>query len=439
MSEPVVDLGRSAALRPLLLAGAAVAVAFFGGLGGWAATAPLVGAVVAPAVVAPVGQRKSIQHLEGGIVREILVREGESVAAAQPLVLLDDTQVRAELRELQAHWHARRAATARLVAESRGLDVVVFGADLLAARDRDPTLAAALAAESAQLVARRAALRSRIAVLERRAEKERQSMAGLAAAADSFSQQLALIHEEIEGVQQLRAKGLETKPRLLALQRARSQLEGDLASTNAGVREAREAIAEAELEALSLGAAQAAQVAEDLAQNQAEVAQLEERLATARDRLERATVRAPVAGTVMSVAVRASGAVTAPGATILDLVPAGVDLVLDARVAPQDVDEVHAGQPAQVYLTAYQTRRLPRLLGTVEWVSADLVTDDSAKTTYYAARVRLDPSEIARLGHGIALRPGMPAEAMLVTRERTMLDYLLAPLTGVFRHGLRET
>ena len=126
MSEPVVDLGRSAALRPLLLAGAAVAVAFFGGLGGWAATAPLVGAVVAPAVVAPVGQRKSIQHLEGGIVREILVREGEGVAAAQPLVLLDDTQVRAELRELQAHWHARRAATARLVAESRGLDVVVL-------------------------------------------------------------------------------------------------------------------------------------------------------------------------------------------------------------------------------------------------------------------------------------------------------------------------
>jgi HlyD family type I secretion membrane fusion protein len=337
-------------------------LAFFGGLGGWAATAPLVGAVIAPAVVAPVGQRKSIQHLEGGIVREILVREGQGVAAEQALVVLDDTQLRAELRELQAHWHARRAALARLVAESRGSATILFDPDLLSARDRDPTLAAAMSAESAQLVARRAALHGRTAVLERRAEKERQAMAGLVAAADSFSDQLELIREEIDGVQQLRAKGLETKPRLLALQRVRSQLEGDLASAHAGVRESREAIAEAELEAASLRAAQAAQVAEDLATNQAEAAQLEQRLATARDRLSRAVVRAPVAGTVASEAGRATGGGTARGASNLDLVPAGVDLVLDARVAPQDVDEVHAGQSAQVYLTAYQTRRLPRVL-----------------------------------------------------------------------------
>src|SRR4051812_17628754 len=198
-----IDLDRASALRPLLLAGAALGLVFFGGLGGWAATAPLAGAVVAPATVAPEGHRKVVQHLEGGIIRRLLVHEGERVEAGQPLVLLDDTRARAEASGLEAQLYAARAALARLRAEDRGEDAVVFEPALVAAAASEPALAAAMRAEDEQLAARTAALAGQLAVLAQRAEKERGAIPGLEAEIAALTRQAALLDQEIEAVEAL--------------------------------------------------------------------------------------------------------------------------------------------------------------------------------------------------------------------------------------------
>jgi multidrug efflux pump subunit AcrA (membrane-fusion protein) len=202
-----LDLDRAARLRPLALAGGAVMLAFLGGLGGWAATAPLAGAAIAPAVVAPEGYRKTVQHLEGGIVREILAREGSQVAAGAPLVRLDDTRARAEVGELEVRWYATRAALARLVAEERGARELTLDPELARAAAGDLTLASALAAEAEQLAARRAVLEGRVAVLERRVEKERRAIEGLEAEVASHEQQRGFVDEELDSVRRLVDRG----------------------------------------------------------------------------------------------------------------------------------------------------------------------------------------------------------------------------------------
>ena len=435
-----VDLDRASALRPLLLGGLALGLAFFGGLGGWAATAPLAGAVVAPATVAPEGHRKVVQHLEGGIVSPILVREGDRVEAGQPLVLLDDTRVRAEAGGLEAQLHAARAALARLRAEDHGEATVTFEPDLLAAATSDPLLAAAMRAESDQLAARAAALDGQLAVLAQRADKERGAVPGLEVEIDAYTRQAAFLDEEIESVDGLVTKGLERRSRLLSLRRERSQLDGSLASARASVERSRREAEAAELEAQSLRRQRAADVARDLTAAQALAAELGERLKAARDRLERTVVRAPAAGTVVTIKPHTTGGVIGAGEPILDLVPADDPLVLEARIQPNDIDEVTPGHRAQVYLTAYQVRRLPRLVGVVDYVSADRLTDQAnPQQPYYTARVVVSREEVARLGKGVVLTPGMPAEALIVTRKRTMLDYLMAPVTELFRSGMRES
>jgi HlyD family type I secretion membrane fusion protein len=438
-ATPPVDLGRATRLLPVALGGGAVLLAFFGGLGSWAATAPLAGAAVAPAVVAPEGHRKTVQHLEGGIVREILVREGDLVAAGQALVRLDDIPTRAEAAELEARWYATQAALARLAAEERGSRTVELDAELSAAAMASPAVAAAVAGEAEQLATRRAALEGHVTVLERRVEKERRAIEGLKAEAASYEQQRRYVEEELRSVTRLYEQGLERKPRLLALQRDRSQLDGSIATARAGTGRSREAIAEAQAEMASLRQERAAEVAKAATAARIEAGALAEKLKAARDRLGRTAVLAPVAGTVVELKVRTTGGVIGAGEPILDLVPAGDELVLEARVSPNDIDEVATDSRVQVHLTAYRTRHLPRLEGVVRQVSADRLTDQATQQPYYAARITVDRGELERLGAGVALTPGMPAEALIVTRERTLLDYLLAPVADVFRRGMRES
>lgn len=437
-TSPPIDLARAARLRPLALGGAGAMLAFFGGLGAWAATAPLAGAAVAPAVVAPEGYRKTVQHLEGGIVREILAREGSQVPAGAVLVRLDDTQARAEVSGLEAGWYATRAALARLAAEERGDAGLTPDPELAAAAAARPAVAAAVRAEADQLAARRAALEGRVAVLLSRIEKERRAIEGLKAEAVSYEQQRRFVDEELKAVRRLVEQGLERKPRLLALQRAKSQMEGNLASARAGLGRSKEAIAEAELERASLHQQRAEEVVKELTAAQVEAAGLAEKLKAARDRLERGVIVAPVAGTVVNLRVRTTGGVVGAGEPVMDLVPSGDELVLEARVSPTDIDEVAPGFKAQIHLTAYRTRHLPRLEGVVRQVSADRLVDEATREPYYAARIAVDAAEVAKLGEGVALTPGMPAEALIVTHERTVLDYLMAPVADVFRRGMRE-
>jgi HlyD family secretion protein/epimerase transport system membrane fusion protein len=436
MTEHRADAGPRTSLRPPLLAGTAIATAFFAGFGGWAATAPLAGAAVAPAVVAPEGSRKTVQHLEGGIVREILVRDGSLVTAGQPLLQLDDTQARAEHAALLAQWRAAKAEEARLLAEQTGCDGPDFPAELLRAGNDDPDVARLLASEADRLTTRRAALRDQQSVLDERVAQAEAEIAGLEAEIASANRQLGLIVEELEVVQDLLRKGLERRPRLLALQRTQAQIQGTIGANRAAIARAGQEIAEARQQSRSLESTQAEQVATELAEAREKLAALGEKLRATADQLARTVVTAPVDGTVVNLKVKTTGGVIEPGQPILDLVPATAELLLEARVAPPDIDEVHTGLQAQVHLLAFKSRNLTRIEGLVREVSADRLEDPANHQPYYLARVAVDR---ATLPAGITMTAGMPADVMIVTGERTLLQYLLRPITDTLRRGLRES
>lgn len=421
-------------LKAPLLAGALAAAAFFGGFGGWAATAPLAGAAVAPAVVVPDGSRKTVQHLEGGIVGRILVKDGDAVAAGQPLVELDPTRSRAEHATLLTEWRALAAAEARLEAEQAGADAVRFPAELERAR-AEPAVGRLLAAELDRFASRRRALADQEALLRDRVGQGEAEIGGHQAEIGSADRQLALIAEESRGVRELLAKGYATKPRYLALERARAGLDGSKATAQAATARARQTVAESRQQIVVLGSQRADDVAKDLADTRRQLAEAGEKLAAAADKLGRSTVTAPVAGTVVDLRAKTPGGVLDPGAPILDLVPAADALVLEARVAPTDVDEVHAGLEAQVHLLAYRSRAMPRIGGRVLEVSADRLTDPHTQQPYYAARIAIDA---ATLPADVRLAAGMPADVLIVTGERTFVDYLLQPVRDTLRRGGRE-
>ncbi|HWL70041.1 MAG TPA: HlyD family type I secretion periplasmic adaptor subunit [Geminicoccus sp.] len=436
MNTHHADLRRGTSLRTPLLAAVAIGLAFFGGFGGWAATAPLAGAALAPAVVVPEGSRKQVQHLEGGIVRRILVQDGNRVAAGQPLVELDDTSARAAHAGLLARWAALAGAQARLEAEQAGRFTVTFPQDLLDAAGQDPVLAAILAGEQERLASRRSALAERRTVLERQIAETQATQAGHAAAIASGERQQALIEEEGKGIQELFRRGLERKPRVLALQRAEAQIAGAVAAARAELVRADQTITRLRQEIRSLETDHQDEIAAELVRTRAALAPVAQELASTEDRLARTVLRAPVAGTVVDLRLKTVGGVVAAGQPLLDIVPDSAELLLEARVAPVDIDEVHAGLQAEVHLLAFRSRNLTRIRGTVRAVSPDRLQDPVTHQPYYLTRVAVDP---ASLPEGVAMAPGMPAEVMIVTGERTLLSYLVQPITETLRRGMRES
>ena len=423
-------------LKTPLIAGAAITLAFFGGFGGWAATAPLAGGAMAPAVIVPEGSRKTVQHLEGGIVRSIRVTDGSRVEAGDVLVELDDTRTRAEHAALLSEWRALSAAEARLLAEEAALPRPMFPVELTQAANGDPALARLLAAEQGRFTSRHQALVDQQTVLDERISQATAEIEGHQAEIVSADRQLALIGEEFKGVKELYDKGLERKPRLLALERAQAQIEGGRAQSMAAIARTRQAIAEAASQKQAMQSQRAEQVSDELAATRRELATTAEKIRTAADRLSRGRIVAPVAGTVVDLQAKTIGGIIGPSQAVLDIVPMADELVLEARVAPMDVDEVHVGLNAQVHLLAYKSRNLPRIMGRVRAVSADRLTDPKTGQPYYKAMISVAP---AGLPDGIVMTSGMPADVMIVTGDRTALQYLLQPVRDLWRRGMNES
>lgn len=418
----------------LVAAGLALGMLGFGGFGAWAALAPLASAAVAPGVIAVDSNRKTVQHLEGGIVAEILVRDGDRVAAGQPLMRLDDLETRSLLGQFETQQGALLAQEARLVAERDGLPAVVFPAGL---RGVDGSLADAVSGQQRIFASRRASLEGRIRVTRQRVAQIEAQIAALEAQRRAGREQLVLIAEEVRGVEEMVNKGLERRPRLLALMRQSADLQGTQGDLANRIAQAREAIAQAELEILGLEADRASEVALELREVQARRAELEEKLEAARGRWMRRDILAPAAGTVLNLRYFAPGAVVPPGGAVLDLVPQDDRLVVEAQVNPTDIDVVHPGLPAKVVLTAFKSRSMPQLDGEVVRVSADALKDERSGLTYYAARVVVDSAQLGAL-EGVTLVPGMPAETLIVTGERTLLHYLTQPVRDSLRRAFRE-
>jgi HlyD family type I secretion membrane fusion protein len=421
-----------------VLSGLLILLVFCLGFGGWAALAPLSSAAIAPGFVRVESNRKTVQHFEGGIIEKLRVQDGDIVQSGQVLVRLDRTQAAARHDALLHQYQSLRAAEARLVAERDDQASIAFS-DELESRRGEPRVAEILAGQESIFETRRRSYQGQIEILRQRIEQLRSEIAGLKAQVSSEDRQLALIAEETADVGSLVGKGLERKSRLLALRRQAALLEGSRGEHIAEIARAQQAIGETRLQMLNLADRLAAEVAEELKEVQAELATIEEGLRAAEDVLRRREIRAPIAGAVMDLQFFTDGGVIAPGVPILDIVPESDRLIIEAQVSPLDIDSVEPGLPAQVRLIAFKQRRTPTLDGRVVQVSADSLSDEEAETatTFYKADIEIDPAELARLD-GDSLYPGMPAEVLIRTGERTLAAYLLTPALDSFARAFRE-
>jgi len=421
--------------RPLLAA-AIIILIFFGGFGTWAALAPLDSAALAPGRVTVDSNRKTIQHLEGGIVKNLLVKEGDAVAGGQILIQLDDTQSRARLDLLRSRYDKLMATEARLEAEQALVPGIRFPESLTARRDQ-PQVAKILNAEKALFESRRRSTEGRIRIFHKRIAQLNKEISGLQAQVAAEEEQFVLIADERASFEVLFQKGYVGKARLLALKREEAKLKGDRGEHLSLITKARQRIGETELEIIDLKKNMLNQAVSGLRDTQAELVEVSERLKAAEDILVRTDIRAPQAGVVMGLNVHTEGGVIAPGQRLLDIVPEDDTLVIEAQVTPNDIDVVYAGLPAQVRLTAFKQRNTPMLDGKLTRVSADSFTDERSGASYFLARVAIDAAELKKLD-GRELYPGMGAEVMIKTGKRTTMDYILAPLTDSLRQAFRE-
>jgi HlyD family secretion protein/epimerase transport system membrane fusion protein len=435
----VADTRRSlrAATRRQRVISWAVILLFFGGGGSWAWLAPLASAAVAPGVVSPEGKRKTVQHLEGGIIRAIHVREGAVVRPGDPLLTLEDVRARAERDVLQSQHLTLRAAAARLEAEQKVAPGLVFPDEILD-RQGEPDADRAVATQRELFLAHRAVREGRHRITIQRIAQLEAENKGLTKQIAAGTTQIRLIEAEIEGVEQLLAKGLERKPRLLALQRARANIQGQEAALRGQIAGNNELIAQARLESLTAEQQDRQQVNTELDDTRKRLDEVRNRLPSSEDALTRTVLRAPTDGEVVGLRATTVGGVLKPGEPILDLMPSRAELLIEARVQPANIKDVRRGLPARVVLTAYPQRNLPIIEGTVRDVSADRLTDERTGQPYFSTQVAVDEAALAGLKGEVALMSGMPAEVMIITGERTFLDYLLRPFYDAVRRAFRE-
>ncbi len=425
----------SMGMTPVMASGGAIIGLFFLAFGGWAALAPLKSAAIAPGVVAVESNRKTIKHLEGGIVGEIGVRDGDVVTAGQVLIRLDDTQARVTLERLKGRTVAARALEARLIAERDGSGRIVFPVSLTE-NGGDRENAETLAGQLKIFTTRKEAVAAQESILKQQSAQLNEEITGLKGLIAAENTQIKLIRSEIADVQSLVAKGLAKRPRLLALQRQQAEIEGARSRNIASVARAKQQIAETRLRVSELKTQKLNQVVEELRATQTELFDLEERIRSAEDVLVRTRIKAPLDGTIVGLQIHTPGGVVGPGEPLMDLVPSGAGLIIESQVDPNDIDVVHAGLPAQVRLTAFNQRNLSPIDGKVLTVSADRLTDERSGVPYFLARVVLVEDLSKDLA--VALYPGMQAEVMIVTGERTVLDYIFRPLARSLGRAFRE-
>ena len=430
------DDGWMPSLRSSVIAGLLTIAVAFGGFAGWSAFASLDAAAIAPGLIVVDSRRKTIQHLEGGIVDALLVEEGDRVAAGQPLLLMNATRAETELGQLESQYWGARARLARLLAELEGADGFVFPNDVLEAAAESP-IAAILGTESRLFHARRDTLETSIRLLRQRISQTEAQIEALDALAVSTRDQVGFVSEERDAVQQLVRNGHERRTRLLELQRYVAELEGERSDIAARRAVAEETIASTELEIVRLEEARTAEVFDQLRETQALIADLSDRMRGARDVLDRTVVAAPQSGLITEIRHFTPGGVIAPGEAILDIVPLDDELIVEAQVRPTDIDSVRTSLPAAVRLTAYSSRMVPIVDGEVVYVAADLSQNEATGETYYVARVRLVEESLAEIDR-VELYPGMPTDVLIITGERTPLDYFLSPITASLARAGRE-
>jgi HlyD family type I secretion membrane fusion protein len=418
--------------------GVAVVAIFLGGGIFWATQAPLSGAVIANGVIGFEGERRTVQHLEGGIIKEILVTEGDVVTAGATLLILDDTAARARTEELRNRIRALAAEEARLLAERHRGPNIEFIHPLLQPAS-DPDISLVIAQQTSLFEARIDNFETRRNILQKRIGQLEKQIDGLTIQLKGVRKQLKLVREEAETVADLVEKGYERKPRLLSLLRAEAEVsatEGELISA---IARGEEAISETEIRITNLETELLEQVDARLTKVTSERVSAEKIYRETTDRLSRTRVLSPIDGIVLDVRFKTVGGVVRASEPILDIVPVGDDeLIINARIRPTDIDEVAPGSPSTVMFPAFQRRYLKRINGEVVQVSADAFTDEATRERYYLARVKIDRDHLHAVAPDLSLTAGMPADVFITTKERTVAQYLVQPVIRSFERAFRE-
>ena len=423
-------------MRRHLVAAIVVVLVLVIGVGGWAATAVISGAVVASGSIVVDSNVKKVQHLTGGIVGELRVRDGDRVRAGDIVVRLDETVTRANLAIVTKGLDELMARKARLESERDGLDTITFPAQLLAEAD-DPDRAAAMDSERKLFNLRKTARSGQKAQLRERTAQLGEEITGLAAQQNSKAKEIALIERELAGVRELWKQNLVQLTRLTALEREAARLDGERGQLVAASAQAKGKIAETALQILQIDQDIASDVAKELREVDGKIGELVERKVAAEDQLKRIDIRAPQDGTVFQLAVHTIGGVITAGDPIMLIVPEADNLSVEVKVNPQDIDQLQLNQKAILRFSAFNIRTTPEIEGVVTRISADTSTDQRTGQSYYTVRIAMPADQIERLGE-VKLLPGMPVEAFMQTRDRTMLSYLIKPLHDQFLRAFRE-
>ena len=423
-------------MRRHLVAAIVVVLVLVVGVGGWAATAAISGAVVASGSVVVDSNVKKVQHPTGGIVGELRVRDGDRVHAGDVVVRLDETVTRANLAIVTKGLGEMMARKARLESERDGLDTITFPAQLLAEAD-DPDRAAAMDSERKLFNLRKTARSGQKAQLRERIAQLGEEITGLAAQQNSKAKEIALIERELAGVRELWKQNLVQLTRLTALEREAARLDGERGQLVAASAQAKGKIAETALQILQIDQDIASDVAKELREVDGKIGELVERKVAAEDQLKRTDIRAPQDGTVFQLAVHTIGGVITAGDPIMLIVPEADNLSVEVKVNPQDIDQLQPNQKAILRFSAFNIRTTPEIEGVVTRISADTSTDQRTGQSYYTVRIAMPADQIERLGE-VKLLPGMPVEAFMQTRDRTMLSYLIKPLHDQFLRAFRE-
>ncbi len=428
--EPGMDVGR------IIRLGMFVIVAGTAGLLAWAVVAPLSGAVIAPGFVKADMNRKVVQHQEGGIVKEVLVRDGDRVRQGQVLLVIDDVKVDATVDLLRTQLDGELAKAARLEAERALLPAIQPSVELKA-REHEPKVAEIVQREASLFRARREALESQVAVLKKQI---RQSEAEAHALADQISAEaraLKLQKDELATNEKLVREGFVQKTRLMALERAVADYEARWNERRAELSKTQQRASELELRILAQRNSYVQSATDELKETTTRIFDLEQRLRPSKDQALRQRVLAPIDGEVVGMRVFSAGAIVGPREVLMDVLPAQKTLIVEARIRPEDINHVRAGALADVRLTAYQSRTTPLVEGAVTYVSGDRMVDAATQSPYYVMQVALSEQALAAAGN-LRLQAGMPAEVYVRTDSRTAFDYLVAPITSYFRRGMRE-
>ena len=429
-------VAQSSIRRHLAVAiGLSVALVF--GVGGWAVFTDISAAVIAPGQLVVETDVKKVQHPTGGVVGQLLAREGQRVAAGDVLIRLDETQTRANLDIVLKAMDELSARRARDEAERDGLKTITFPPDLVSRIDTDPTVARLIDGESRLFAARVAGREGQKAQLRERIDQLRQEIDGLTKQAAAKDREIGLIGHELTGVRDLYAKNLVPLSRVTALERDAARLEGERGQLIASTASARGKVAETELQILQIDGEMRTETGKDLAEIRGKWSELREKRVAAEDQLKRVELRAPQDGFVHQMSVHTIGGLVVPSEPAMLIVPASDQLLVEVRVQPQDFDNVRVGQKAVLRFPAFNTRTTPEIDGEVVRVSADVTQDVKTGQSYYTARIRIREDQKERLA-GLRLVPGMPVESFTQIGERSVLSYLTKPLTDQIAKAWRE-